>query len=47
VPDSLRSLPFSARFPRLGRVGIHLVRKEGACPETVSRLVDYVSAMVG
>ena len=46
VPDSLRILPFSTRFPRLGRVGIHLVHREAGGSETVSRLVDYVSAIV-
>ncbi|MBT8040148.1 MAG: hypothetical protein KJO70_04595 [Gammaproteobacteria bacterium] len=47
VPDSLRILPVSQRFPRLGRVGIHLVQKEKVVPDSVARLVDYVSAIVG
>jgi DNA-binding transcriptional LysR family regulator len=46
VPDSLRVLPFSHRFPRLGRVGVHLVRKEHGASETVARLVDYVTAIL-
>jgi DNA-binding transcriptional LysR family regulator len=47
VPDSLRILPFSNRFPRLGKVGIHLVHKETGISDSVARLVDYVSAIVG
>ncbi len=47
VPDSLRILPVSPRFPRLGPVGIHLVRKDSGVPDSVARLVDYVSAIVG
>jgi DNA-binding transcriptional LysR family regulator len=47
VPDTLRILPFSRRFPRLGQVGVHLHHKEGHEPETVSRLADYVRAIVG
>ena len=46
VPDSLRILPFSNRFPRLGRVGVHLVQKERGASETVARLVDYVTAIL-
>ena len=46
VPDSLRILPFSNRFPRLGRVGVHLVQKDRGASETVQRLVDYVSAVL-
>lgn len=46
VPGSLRVLPFSRRFPRLGRVGVHLVQKERAASETVARLVDYVRAIL-
>ena len=47
VPDSLRILPFSPRFPRLGKVGIHLVYKQKMASETVLRLVHYVSTIVG
>jgi DNA-binding transcriptional LysR family regulator len=47
VPDSLRILPFSRRFPRLGRVGIHLLRNDKNASETVLRLVDYVRATLG
>lgn len=47
VPDSLRILPPSRRFPRLGKVGIHLVYNRSAANETVQKLVDYVSAIVG
>ena len=47
VPDSLRILPASRRFPRLGRVGVHLLHKDSREPETVSRLADYVRAIVG
>ena len=46
VPDSLRILPFSTRFPRLGRVGIHLVHREKGVSAVVARLVDYVSAIL-
>ena len=44
VPESLRVLPFSARFPRLGKIGIHLVYNRQNTTETVLKLVDYVSA---
>jgi DNA-binding transcriptional LysR family regulator len=44
VPESLRVLPFSARFPRLGKIGIHLVYNRQNTSETVLKLVDYVSA---
>lgn len=47
VPDSLRILPVSPRFPRLGRVGINLVQKEKDVPDSVARLVEYVSTIVG
>ena len=47
VPDTLRILPFSRRFPRLGRVGVHLHHKDSREAETVSRLGDYVRAIVG
>jgi DNA-binding transcriptional LysR family regulator len=47
VPDTLRILPFSRRFPRLGQVGVHLHHKDGHEPETASRLADYVRAIVG
>ena len=47
VPDTLRILPFSRRFPRLGRVGVHLHHKDSREAETVSRLADYVRAIVG
>ncbi|MEE4216162.1 MAG: LysR substrate-binding domain-containing protein, partial [Xanthomonadales bacterium] len=47
VPDSLRILPFSDRFPRLGRVGIHLVYKRNMASEALLKLVDYVGAIVG
>lgn len=47
VPDTLRILPVSARFPRLGRVGIHLLHKERKEMESVVRLADYVRAIVG
>ena len=47
VPDTLRILPFSNRFPRLGQVGIHLVYDRHAVSETVQKLVDYVSAIIG
>lgn len=46
VPDTLRILPFSDRFPRLGKVGIYLVQKERGAMESVEKLADYVSAMV-
>lgn len=47
VPDSLRILPFSRRFPRLGKVGIHLLYKQKTASETVHKLVHYVSTIVG
>ncbi|MEJ2400129.1 MAG: LysR family transcriptional regulator [Xanthomonadales bacterium] len=47
VPDTLRILPFSRRFPRLGQVGVHLHHKDRREAETVSRLADYVRAIVG
>lgn len=47
VPDSLRILPASTRFPRLGPVGIHLLHKERRETESVARLGDYVRAIVG
>lgn len=47
VPDSLRILPFSRRFPRLGKVGIHLLYNQKTASETVQKLVQYVSAIVG
>ena len=47
VPDSLRILPFSRSFPRLGQVRVHLHHQDNREPETVSRLADYVRAIVG
>ena len=47
LPDSLRILQFSRRFPMLGRVGVHLVQKEKVATQTVARLADYVTAIVG
>ena len=47
VPDSLRILPVSGRFPRLGKVGVHLVYNRGSANETVLKLVDHVKAIVG
>ena len=47
VPDTLRILPFSERFPRLGKVGIYLVQKERGASESVAKLADYVSAIAG
>jgi len=44
VPPSLRVLPFSTRFPRLGKIGIHLVYNRHNSTETVLKLADYVSA---
>ena len=46
VPDSLRTLPVSARFPRLGRVGIHLLYNRKRASNTVLKLVDYVRAIL-
>ena len=45
VPDSLRILPPSRQFPRLGRVGVHLVYNHANPSETVLKLVDYVRAI--
>jgi len=47
VPDSLRVLPFSNRFPKLGQVGIHLVYKKEHASEAVLKLADYVSTIMG
>ena len=47
VPDTLRVLPVSSRFPRLGKVGVHLVYNRGTASDSVLKLVDYVSAIVG
>jgi DNA-binding transcriptional LysR family regulator len=44
VPESLRTIPFSARFPRLGKIGIHLVYNRNNATDSVLKLVDYVSA---
>ena len=46
VPDSLRILPVSTRFPRLGRVGIHLLYNRKLASDTVLKLVDYVRAIL-
>jgi len=46
VPDSLRILPFSEKFPKLGIVGIHLVYKTKHASEAVLKLVEYVSTIV-
>ena len=46
VPDSLRILPPSGRFPRLGKVGIHLVSREKGATETVTRLAENVRAVL-
>jgi len=47
VPASLRVLPFSNRFPKLGQVGIHLVYKREHASEAVLKLVEYVSTVMG
>jgi DNA-binding transcriptional LysR family regulator len=47
VPESLRILPFSDKFPKLGKVGIHLVYKKERASEAVLKLVDYVSTIMG
>ena len=44
VPDSLRILPVSERFPRLGRVCIHLVYDKRTASKAVLKLVDFVAA---
>jgi DNA-binding transcriptional LysR family regulator len=46
VPETLRILPVSRRFPRLGPVGVHLVYNRKAASETVRKLVDYVGAII-
>jgi len=46
VPEGLRILPFSRRFPRLGQVGVHLVYSRKGASETVRKLVDYVGAII-
>lgn len=47
VPESLRILPFSDKFPKLGEVGIHLLYQKKHASEAVLKLVDYVSTIVG
>ena len=47
VPDSLRILPFSSRFPKLGQVGIHLVYKKEHASESVLKLAEFVSTVMG
>lgn len=47
VPDSLRILPFSSKFPKLGKVGVHLVFKKNSASEAVLKLADYVRTIVG
>lgn len=47
VPPSLKMLPFSSRFPRLGKVGVHLVYNHKSASEAVLKMVDHVSSIVG
>jgi DNA-binding transcriptional LysR family regulator len=47
VPDSLRILPFSSKFPKLGKVGIHLLYKREHASEAVLKLAEYVSTIMG
>jgi len=46
VPASLRILPFSSKFPKLGKVGVHLFYNRQQASEAVLKLVDYVSTIV-
>ena len=46
VPDSLKILPFSARFPRLGKVGVHLIYNHKSASESVLKMVDYIGAVL-
>jgi DNA-binding transcriptional LysR family regulator len=47
VPASLRILPFSSKFPKLGKVGVHLFYNRQHASEAVLKLVNYVSTIVG
>ncbi len=47
VPASLRILPFSSKFPKLGKVGVHLFYNRQQASEAVLKLVNYVSTIVG
>ena len=47
VPASLKILPFSDKFPKLGEVGIHLVYKKEHASEAVLKLVEHVSTIMG
>lgn len=46
VPDSLRIMPASAKFPALGKVGISLIPSHEG-DDTVARLMEYVKASLG
>ena len=46
VPASLRILPFSSKFPKLGKVGVHLFYNRQQASEAVLKLVNYVSTIV-
>jgi DNA-binding transcriptional LysR family regulator len=42
VPDSLRVMPVSDRFPKLGKVGIHLLYDKRSVSDAILKLVEYI-----
>lgn len=42
VPDSLRVLPASEKFPKLGKVGIHLLYDKRGVSDAILKLADYI-----
>ena len=42
VPDSLRVMPASDRFPRLGKVGIHLLYDKRTSSDAILKLAEYI-----
>ena len=44
VPDTLKILKSSERFPELGKIGISLLYKKSTANEATARLADYIKA---
>ncbi len=44
VPDTLKIVRTSDRFPKLGKIGISLIAKKGKQTEAVELLMDYLKA---
>jgi DNA-binding transcriptional LysR family regulator len=42
VPDNLQIIKPGKKFPRLGKIAIHLINKAGKSDEAVTRLMEYV-----